>query len=297
MAGAGYKLFSTGDVLSASDVNTYLQQQTVMVFASAAARTTALASVLAEGMVTYLKDTDVVEIYTGAAWVSLDDPNAIQNSIVTAKGDIIGATASSTPARLAVGTNNQVLTADSTTATGLKWATPSTGALTLISTTTLSAVSSQSFNSVFTSTYTNYQIVINLSATYAGTNYLGFRFRASGTDATTGYQSRLQSLNTNTGGSTSFDYNDQITTRINLGYLKWNSDPQLSGLINVTNPQASQTSGLSGIMTGGDYYGVAPVSSLSMGILPVTTSYDGFTLTPSGGGTITGTVSIYGLAK
>ena len=78
MAGAGYKLFSTGDVLSASDVNTYLQQQTVMVFASAAARTTALASVLAEGMVTYLKDTDVVEIYTGAAWVSLDDPNAIE---------------------------------------------------------------------------------------------------------------------------------------------------------------------------------------------------------------------------
>jgi len=127
MAGAGYKLFSTGDVLSASDVNTYLQQQTVMVFASAAARTTALASVLAEGMVTYLKDTDVVEIYTGAAWVSLDDPNAIQNSIVTAKGDIIGASAASTPARLAVGTNNQVLTADSTTATGLKWATPAGG--------------------------------------------------------------------------------------------------------------------------------------------------------------------------
>jgi len=125
MAGAGYKLFSTGDVLSASDVNTYLQQQTVMVFASAAARTTALASVLAEGMVTYLKDTDVVEIYTGASWVSLDDPNAIQNSIVTAKGDIIGATASSTPSRLAVGANNTVLTADSTTATGLKWATPS----------------------------------------------------------------------------------------------------------------------------------------------------------------------------
>jgi len=127
MAGAGYKLFSTGDVLSASDVNLYLQQQTVMVFASAAARTTALASVLAEGMVTYLKDTDVVEIYTGAAWVSLDDPNAIQNSIVDAKGDIITATADNTPARLAVGTNGQTLVADSTASTGLKWATPAGG--------------------------------------------------------------------------------------------------------------------------------------------------------------------------
>ena len=125
MAGAGYKLFSTGDVLSASDVNTYLMQQTVMSFASSAARTTALASVLAEGMVTYLQDTNVVEIYTGAAWVSLDDPNAIQNSLLTAKGSIVTATGASTPSALAVGTANQVLTVDSSTATGLKWATPS----------------------------------------------------------------------------------------------------------------------------------------------------------------------------
>jgi hypothetical protein len=56
-------------------------------------------------------------------WVAQDDSNAIQNAIVDAKGDLIAATAADTPARLAVGTNGQVLTADSTAATGLKWAT------------------------------------------------------------------------------------------------------------------------------------------------------------------------------
>ena len=47
---------------------------------------------------------------------------AIAKSIVDAKGDIIAATADNTVSRLAVGTNGHVLTADSTTATGLKWA-------------------------------------------------------------------------------------------------------------------------------------------------------------------------------
>lgn len=69
MAGAGYKLFNTGDVLTAAQVNTYLQEQAVMRFANAAARTTALSGVLAEGMVTYLMDTDALEIYSGTAWV------------------------------------------------------------------------------------------------------------------------------------------------------------------------------------------------------------------------------------
>jgi len=55
---------------------------------------------------------------------------AISPTLVDAKGDIIAASAADTVARLAVGSNDQVLTADSSTATGLKWATPG-GALTL----------------------------------------------------------------------------------------------------------------------------------------------------------------------
>jgi hypothetical protein len=56
---------------------------------------------------------------------------AIPNAIVDAKGDLIAATAADTPARLAVGTNGQVLTADSTAATGLAWATAASGGATV----------------------------------------------------------------------------------------------------------------------------------------------------------------------
>jgi hypothetical protein len=55
------------------------------------------------------------------SWVAQDDSNAIQNAIVDAKGDLIAASAADTPARLAVGTNTAVLTADSTASTGLAW--------------------------------------------------------------------------------------------------------------------------------------------------------------------------------
>ena len=55
-------------------------------------------------------------------WVTSDDANAIQNAIVDAKGDLIAASAADTPARLAVGANDTVLIADSSTSTGLKWA-------------------------------------------------------------------------------------------------------------------------------------------------------------------------------
>ena len=147
MAGAGYKLIQTGDVLTAAQVNTYLNEQTVMVFANAAARTSALTSVLAEGMVSYLQDTNAVEVYNGTAWVGVSgagDVTEVQagtgisvasgtgpipvvtNTMATAvdaKGDLIVGTGADTFARLAVGgTDGHTLQVDSSTSTGLKWA-------------------------------------------------------------------------------------------------------------------------------------------------------------------------------
>jgi len=82
MAGAGYKLFVTGDTLTAAQVNTNLMQQTIMVFANSAARTSALSAVLAEGMFSYLLDTNSTEFYDGAAWQVFGVPEVLSNKIL-----------------------------------------------------------------------------------------------------------------------------------------------------------------------------------------------------------------------
>lgn len=71
MAGAGYKDFTDGDILTATQVDTYLMQQAVMVFDNSTARTTALSGVIAEGMISYLKDTNAVEKYDGSSWSAI----------------------------------------------------------------------------------------------------------------------------------------------------------------------------------------------------------------------------------
>jgi hypothetical protein len=98
---------------------------------------------------------DVVEIFANDL-VPLTD--AISKGQYNAKGALLSATAASTPAVLPVGTNDQVLTADSSTSTGLKWATAAAGGMTLISTTNLSGTS-VTLTSI-PSTYKNLFIVV-----------------------------------------------------------------------------------------------------------------------------------------
>ena len=59
-------------------------------------------------------------------------PGLLQNSLVDAKGDLLAASTDNTIARLAVGANTYVLTADSTEATGIKWASPTAGTVTAV---------------------------------------------------------------------------------------------------------------------------------------------------------------------
>jgi hypothetical protein len=219
-------------------------------------------------------------------WVTSDDANAIQNTIVDAKGDLIGATAADTPARLAVGTNGQVLTADSTAATGLKWATASSGALTLISATACSAVSSQAITA-FSATYENYRIIIAGDGTADGT--LLFKLRSGGTDSSTSYYAYTNRY---------FSTNSVQTYANNNGgdYEIGQCFAAASSVTDVLRPFVAKRTGLLTTYTVFNTNVPRSVNAITQGVHDQQTSYDGFNITLTSG-TFTGTIYVYGYQK
>ena len=151
-AGLGFKDFTTGEVLTAADVDGYLMQG-VWVFASAAARDAAVTSPQ-EGNFAYLKDTNVTTYYTGSAWANLDTTG--MTNPMTTTGDTIYSSSGSTPARLGIGSTGNVLTV----AGGIpSWAAPAAGGgLTLLSTTSLTSTSTEI--SISASSYKNLRIIV-----------------------------------------------------------------------------------------------------------------------------------------
>ena len=80
MAGAGFKVYATGDLITATEFNTFLQEQVIMVFDDSTARDAAISSP-SEGMFAYLKDTNALVFYNGSSWASF-----------IGEGDITGVT-------------------------------------------------------------------------------------------------------------------------------------------------------------------------------------------------------------
>lgn len=97
----------------------------------------------------------------------------IQPTIFDAKADLLTATAADTPARLAVGANDTVLTADSTTATGLKWATPAAGGMTELASGSLTG-GALTLSSISASYNELYLYISNAYSASANAFYIGF---------------------------------------------------------------------------------------------------------------------------
>ena len=72
MAGAGWRTFSAGAVLTAAQVQTYLQDQVVQVYATSAARSSALGTAVSSGMLSFVTTGAQLDYYNGSGWTGLN---------------------------------------------------------------------------------------------------------------------------------------------------------------------------------------------------------------------------------
>jgi hypothetical protein len=234
--GSGFRTFTAGEVLTASNVQNYLMDQSVMVFGGSAARSSAIGTAnFEEGMVSYLTDTDKVEAYDGTNWVSV--------APTTSQG------------------------------------------LTLINTTSFSAVATQSVSNFVSSTYTHYKIVLNAT----GSTDLGilFKFRENVTDKSTNYYG-AQWRYTYLGASAVVDTRNNGTDVV-IASAKSGGATTAEFLYTVLD------AGATGVIVGNAYDDFS-IAGRSFAYKNGATNITGFSLITSAG-TITGSVSVYGFNK
>jgi hypothetical protein len=201
---------------------------------------------------------------------------------ITTKGDLVPGTGSGTFTRLGVGTNGQTLVAASGEATGLKWATPSQ---VLLNTTTFSAVSSQSVNDVFSSTYAYYRLYFSLTAN-------------SGSNASISLAMRVSAADTAMAGQLISQYDTSLTgaSLVTGVFAKTHSTygSYCRAVLDIVDPNtASVQSAAFGKGFGVNSSG-QPFQYDSACYTDATTQFTGFTITPSTG-TMSGTLRVYGV--
>jgi len=162
--------------------------------------------------------------------------------------------------------------------------TASAGGLTLITTTSFSAVSAQTLDSIFTSTYENYKIILEMT-TCTNQTSCEFRFRSSGsTISTNDYSYGETRYNWNSAGFGAYDYGVNVS-KINNGETASSQPIRIEA--EVFSPQSSNKPFVFAVCAN-NAFGLT-----TQGFVNLTTAFDGFTVYP-GAGTFTGTVYVYG---
>jgi len=90
---AGFKVWTTGDLVNASDFNSYLQEQVIMRFANATARDSAVSSA-EEGMFCFLQDSNTLQFYDGSSWNSFIGEGDITSIVTASTSGLSGGTTS-----------------------------------------------------------------------------------------------------------------------------------------------------------------------------------------------------------
>ena len=234
--GSGFRTFTAGEVLTASNVQNYLMDQSVMVFASSSARASAIGTAnFEEGMVTYLTDVDQVQAYNGSSWAQVGQ----------------------------------------------------TPGLVLLNTTTFSAVASQAFTSVLSSSYKFFKITFSIGGSTALTTT--FRLRASTTDYTGGnYRAGGHVI---TDGASQSLYGSTTGTSWEMSANAGDANSSFGEITLIRPNEAGVRTGY--VQTGFELTGSAQRLRYVSGYLDQTSAYDGFNLIASTG-TITGVVNVYG---
>ena len=167
-------------------------------------------------------DITAVTAGTGISGGGTSGAVTITNSMATAidaKGDLVAGTGADAFARLAVGANNTVLTADSTTATGLKWATPSSG----LTYSRLASTSGTATSLVYTLTSGYENIYLAWNVTSPGSMIMRLNSLSAGSYQNS-YAHKIFSSNTTTSTSIALD-----------GGVSINSSGYWNGIIKISD--------------------------------------------------------------
>jgi len=249
LAGAGFKVYATGDLITATEFNTFLQEQVIMVFADSSARDSAVSSP-SEGMFCFLKDSDVLQFYNGSSWASFIGDGDITGVTITTSatsGLSGGATATSgafsstlviapNQATSATPVTSDILNfGDASDSNALKKATLNDLPISSATQTALDNITAG------TSTLT---VPITVKVADDGSGSQNVFYFLSGSD--TGAGTRSTSFDLATGFKYKFDISDSSNTGHPLKFSTTADGTHASGSEFTTNVTSSGTAGSSG---------------------------------------------------